>query len=156
MRRRTWIRRSIFGIFALFLLIQLVPVWLWQTNPPVQAEPRWDSPQSRAVAQRACFDCHSNETRWPIYTRVAPASWLATWDVVQGRQKLNFSEWGVAQAGEGQEPGELAKAVQNGEMPPSNYLLIHPDARLSAADQQLLLRSFPTFGTSGSQQGEDD
>ncbi len=49
----------------LFLLIQLVPVWAVQTNPPVVSEPQWNSPQTRALAVRACFDCHSNQTTWP-------------------------------------------------------------------------------------------
>jgi hypothetical protein len=57
-----------------FLLIQLVPYGRAHANPPVVKEPAWDSPTTRALAKRACFDCHSNETVWPWYTNVAPVS----------------------------------------------------------------------------------
>ena len=59
-----------------FLLIQLVPFGRDHTNPPVVQEPNWDSPATRELAQRACFDCHSNETVWPWYSNIAPVSWL--------------------------------------------------------------------------------
>ncbi|MBI5081140.1 MAG: heme-binding domain-containing protein [Chloroflexi bacterium] len=63
-------------LVAVVIGMQLVPVWLLKTNPPVTAEPKWDSEQTRALAKRACFDCHSNETVWPWYSNVAPVSWL--------------------------------------------------------------------------------
>ena len=124
-----------------FLVIQLIPVWLWQTNPVVVAEPNWDSAATRAMAQRACFDCHSNETVWPWYSKVAPVSWLVTKDVVEGRQRLNFSEWGVARGGrEGRDPlKDLNKVLTRGQMPPNKYLLIHPEAKLTEAERQQLL-----------------
>jgi hypothetical protein len=59
---------------VVFVAIQLVPYGRDHTNPPVTAEPRWDSPQTRTLAVSACFDCHSNETAWPWYTNVAPFS----------------------------------------------------------------------------------
>ena len=64
----------ILGVLCLGLVIQLLPYGRDHTNPPVVAEPLWDSPQTRALAKRACFDCHSNETIWPWYTNVAPVS----------------------------------------------------------------------------------
>jgi hypothetical protein len=70
---RTWIVRILLGAVALFALIQVVPYGRSHTNPPVQSEPKWDSPQTRALAVRACYDCHSNETTWPWYTNVAPS-----------------------------------------------------------------------------------
>ena len=132
---------------AAFVAIQLVPVWLLQANPPVVSEPKWDSPATRALAQRACFDCHSNETTWPLYARIAPVSWLVTLDVVRGRRALNFSEWGVARGGEIGEEGEgfergddeFAELIASGEMPPASYLLTHPNARLTEAEKQQLI-----------------
>ncbi len=76
-----------------FGLLQLVPYGRNHTNPPVAAEPAWASAQTRALAVRACFDCHSNETTWPWYSNVAPVSWLIQRDVDEGRRRLNFSEW---------------------------------------------------------------
>src|SRR5262245_48076822 len=95
-RSRIW---RILGVLlalsvVIFIGIQLIPLTRWQTNPVVVAEPNWPTAEDRALAQRACFDCHSNETVWPWYAHVAPVSWLVTRDVVEGRQKLNFSEWG--------------------------------------------------------------
>lgn len=126
---------ALLGIMAFGLLIQLIPYGKDYTNPTVAAEPVWDSPQSRALAQRACFDCHSNETVWPWYSRVAPMSWLVRRDVDEGREKLNFSEWGQGR----DERDEMAEVVQEGEMPMPIYLLMHPEAVLSNAEKQQLI-----------------
>ena len=82
------------GLVALFVLIQLVPYGRNHANPPVVKEPEWVSPQTRQLAKRACFDCHSNESVWPWYSNIAPVSWLVQNDVDEGRRRLNFSEWG--------------------------------------------------------------
>src|SRR6478735_10619944 len=81
--------------------IQFVPYGHAHTNPPVRLEPAWDSPQTRELAARACFDCHSNLTKWPWYSNVAPVSWLIQRDVDGGRAALNFSEWNKPQDGAG-------------------------------------------------------
>lgn len=121
---------------GLFLVIQLVPIGLLRTNPPVAAEPPWDSAATRALAQRACFDCHSNETVWPWYSKVAPVSWLVVLDTVRGRRALNFSEWGTGRRQH--EVDEVGRIVTRGEMPPSTYLLAQPKARLTADERQQL------------------
>ena len=134
-------------LLGLCVLIQLPVLWM-QNNPPVVREPNWDSPQTRALAQRACFDCHSNETNWAWYTRVPPTSFLTTLDVIRGRRHLNFSEWGVAsrggEQGEGDEGGEgigeMGEIIMEGEMPPSNYLPLHPEARLTNAEKLQLIQ----------------
>lgn len=113
---------------------QLVPYGRDHSNPVVTAEPAWNAPGTRALAQRACFDCHSNETRWPWYSNIAPVSWLVQADVDEGRQVLNFSEW-TREYEEAQESGET---VRNLEMPPRSYLLLHPEAKLSDAERQQL------------------
>jgi len=128
-------RNLLIAVFGLLVLIQLVPVWLFQSNPPVVAEPAWDSPQTRALAQRACFDCHSNETIWPWYSRIAPASWLVQHDVDEGREALNFSEWDRPQ----KKANDSAKEIQEREMPPRTYLLAHPPARLSQRERGSLI-----------------
>lgn len=121
-----------------FLALQLVPVWLAQINPRVVTEPAWDSADTRALTERACFDCHSNETRWPWYSKVAPVSWLTTYDVLEGRQKLNFSEWSAVKNSE-KLSREITKVLNQNEMPPNNYLLLHPAAQLTEAERQQLL-----------------
>jgi hypothetical protein len=138
----------LFGLAVLILvvifgLIQLVPYGRDHTNPPVLQEPAWDSAQTRALAVRACYDCHSNETVWPWYSNIAPVSWLVQRDVEEGRRRLNFSEWGTRR----QEADEAAEVVQEGEMPPSFYLPLHPLARLSSQEKSALVQGLvATFG----------
>ena len=117
-----------------FLLIQLVPYRI--SNPPVTAEPAWDSPQTRALVVAACFDCHSNETKWPWYTNVAPVSWLVQRDVESGRAQFNFSEWNKPQdVG----AGDIADVIRGGSMPPWYYTIIHRNANLSSAEKAALI-----------------
>jgi len=137
--KKTFGKLVVAGILValvLGLLIQLVPYGKNHTNPPVLGEPNWDSPQTRALAQRACFDCHSNETVWPWYSNIAPISWLAYRDVEEGRRKLNFSEWGISRQ---ENAGEVAESIWEGEMPMPIYLIQHPEARLTAAEKQALI-----------------
>lgn len=136
------------GLVVLGVLIQFVPYGHDHTNPPVMQEPQWDSLQTRALAKRACFDCHSNETVWPWYSSIAPASWLVYRDVAEGREHFNFSEWDMHPSlpegqGQGEEhqhgPEVIKEVLESGEMPPKQYLLLHPEARLSNEEVQLLI-----------------
>jgi hypothetical protein len=137
-------------LIAGFILIQWVPFGRDHTNPPVVAEPNWASPQTRDLAKRACFDCHSNETVWPWYSNIAPVSWLVLRDVEEGRGVINFSEWnasGSARSGrEGRGGGqEIAEVILEGKMPPLQYLPTHPDAVLSQAERQQLTSAVQAF-----------
>ncbi|HRQ38447.1 MAG TPA: heme-binding domain-containing protein [Chloroflexota bacterium] len=139
-----------------FLLIQVIPYGRDHTNPPVISEPAWDSPQTRALAERACFDCHSNETVWPWYSQVAPVSWLVQHDVDEGRRELNFSEWGYGRK-EGEAGEEMAEVIWEGEMPPAQFLLTHPEAHLTDAEKQQLVRGLTATGiSSGGESGEHE
>jgi len=134
-----WKRLIALGVFAAaggFLLIQAVPYGRNHDNPPVTSEPNWDSPQTRELAQRACFDCHSNETVWPWYSNIAPISWLTQHDTDEGRRTLNFSTWN--EGGKGREPYEAVEVVSDGEMPPPIYLIARSDAQLTAVEKQAL------------------
>ena len=125
----------ILGIVVLFgVAIQFVPTPVSRINPPVQAEPPWDSTATREVFYRACGDCHSNQTTWPWYSRVAPVSWLIASDVAEGRGRLNVSEWNRRQRA----ADEATEAVVEGEMPLPIYLIMHPNARLSTEERQTL------------------
>ena len=118
---------------VLFGLLQLIPVS--RTNPPVVREIKWDSPQTMALAERACMDCHSNETKYPWYAGVAPMSLLLADHINEGREKMNFSDWDNYYV----EFDEIEEQVAEGKMPPASYLLMHPEARLSDAEKQQLL-----------------
>ena len=128
---------AIFVILVIgFLFMQLIPYGQNHTNPPVVQEPNWDEPATRELAQRACFDCHSNETVWPWYSNIAPVSWLVQRDVDEGREKLNFSEW--QNASKFEKLDEISEVVLEGEMPPFTYYPTHPEARLSDQEKQQL------------------
>jgi hypothetical protein len=132
---------------VVLLGIQAVPYGHRHTNPPVRKEPRWDTPQTRELTVRACFDCHSNQTVWPWYSNIAPVSWLVQRDVESGRRELNYSEWDRPQ----DEGAESAGSLRTGRMPPWYY----PWARLSSAERQALLRGLETtFGSNGAEEDE--
>jgi Haem-binding domain len=133
---KKFMKRAALVLLGLFALIQLVPYGRAHENPPVRQEPRWDSPATRALAERACFDCHSNETKWPWYTWVAPMSWLVYHDVEDGRKHMNFSEWDRKQ----KDAHEAPEMVEEGEMPPWFYLPVHPEAKLTADEKAQLIR----------------
>ena len=133
-------RKRIFQILAIgilgLLLIQVIPFGHTRTNPPVVSEPNWPSPQARALVKEHCFQCHSNETDWTWYSNIAPGSWLIAFDVIEGRQRFNFSDWN-------KKPGELDEmisTIQEGEMPPIQYWIVHPSSRMNAQQKQELIQ----------------
>jgi hypothetical protein len=130
------IKWGLFGAIAIFLLIQLIPYGRSHENPPVTGEPNWNSDGTRQLTQDACFSCHSNETEYPWYSHIAPASWLIQRDIDEGRAALNFSEFDRDQ----EEAGEAAETVADGEMPPLRYTIINSDARLSDEETRQLVR----------------
>ncbi len=133
---RQSIKWGAIGLVVIFLVIQAIPYGRDHGNPDSRTEPPWDGPETRALAVGACFDCHSNETKWPWYSNVAPVSWLVQRDVDAGRDKLNFSEWDQPQP----EADEAVEVVDEGEMPPWQYRLLHSDARLSSEERQALVQ----------------
>jgi hypothetical protein len=129
----------VIGAVAVGVGIQFVPLKVVGKNPPQRF--KLDAPpEVEAVLRRACFDCHSNETKWPLYSRVAPGSWLLERDIHRGRNHLNFSEWGDVDEDERQTDLENCwEQIESGEMPPWFYILpFHPEAKLSAQDKALL------------------
>ncbi len=174
---RNLVLKIVGGLIAVgvlgFIAIQFVSVD--KSNPPVVSEPKWDSPQTQALVERSCYDCHSNETKWPWYSNVAPVSWLVARHVEEGRAELNFSEWGVnnnsageareseegeheedehesaegkhTEGREGEELEELIESIQEGEMPLPGYVRMHPEAHLTQAEIEALITGFKaTFG----------
>ena len=140
-----WKRAGLAVIF-LVVAIQLVPVD--RSNPPGEVR-MTVAPEVRAVLEQSCFDCHSNQTVWPWYSRVAPVSWLVAHDVEEGRGKLDFTTW------DDLEPRKQDKIRQEvweetsaGEMPLWFYLPAHPQAKLTAEDLATLR------GWSGTDAGE--
>jgi hypothetical protein len=149
--RRTLLRAGL-GLFVVAVLLQLVPYGRDHTNPPVTQDAPWPEGRARELATAACYDCHSNQTRWPPQSFVAPFSWLVARDVVQGREALNFSTWDEDDG----EADDAAEAVAAGEMPPRRYVLVHPDAALSDAERQLLIEALEAMDRARGGGGDDE
>jgi Haem-binding domain len=128
------------GLVLAAVLIVIQAIRPNRTNP--RTDPRMHIlaamtvPQNvDAILNRSCGDCHTNETIWPWYSRVAPVSWLVSYDVVSGRKSLNFSEWTKRDPRKtGETLGEICKEVTEGEMPGFAYRMMHPEARLGGGD----------------------
>jgi hypothetical protein len=126
------------GILAgAFVLLQLIPYGHDHGAPATTKRARL-GPAAARVAAGGCMDCHSNATRWPWYTNVAPASLLVVNDVKGGRDHLNLSRWDKPQP----DLEEVVRVIDGGGMPPAQYKLIHGDARLSAAQRRTLIAGF--------------
>jgi hypothetical protein len=138
---------------GIFLLLQAIPYGRTHSNPPMLAEPAWDSPRTRELAVRACFDCHSNETKWPWYADVAPLSWAVQYDVEVARKIVNFSEWNRRY-----ELGVYSgKRTRETMMPPYKYVMAHPEANLTAEEREELAQGLDrTLGTPHAAQGYYD
>ena len=109
-----------------------------RTNPPVESDVA-APPVIAPLLRRACYDCHSHETVWPWYSLVAPVSWLLAHDVREGREDLDFSTWAAyGPVKKAKKLRETADEVTQGEMPPRLYRVAHREARLTAAERQVL------------------
>ena len=111
-----------------------------RTNPPVDPARTLDAhaavtPDVHAILTRACQDCHSDETVWPWYTNVAPASWLVISHVNDGRRHLNLSAWTTYDTPKAAKKlNEICEHVRDGEMPLTSYVWMHSNAALSGDD----------------------
>lgn len=140
---KTRIMRAAIVLAGIFIFVQVVPYGRDHANPPVLGEPSWDTSRTRELFFRACKNCHSNETEWPWYASVAPASWLVQHDVTEARYEFNVSEWGRRK----NKGDEAAEEFREGHMPPFYYLPLHAEARFTAAEREEFLRGLAaTFG----------
>lgn len=123
-------------VVVVFLAIQLVPVT--RDNPPDTA-PFKAPAEVMAVVSTSCMDCHSNRTRWPWYSRIAPVSWLVAHDVKEAREHLNLSSWGTFSADkQTRVRDEMLEHIEKGEMPPTIYLWAHSEARIDDHDRAVM------------------
>jgi hypothetical protein len=140
-KKSKWILVALVAVFALLQFTNPA-----RTNPPLP--PGGDisatnppPPQIAALLRAACYDCHSDETKWPWYSRVAPVSWLVVGDVNDGRERLNFSDWPHALPERAAKRLErMSEELDYKEMPPAKYTALHPAARLTDAQRQELIQ----------------
>jgi hypothetical protein len=135
------LKLSALALGALFCSLQVVPASIKTATPPEHSHPqnveRVVGPELGAILKRSCQDCHSNDTAWPWYSRIAPVSWMIASHVRQGREKLNFSEWIPGKLTSNQ-MAEVCDAVSNGSMPLRGYSMLHSDAKLSSHDVEVI------------------
>ncbi|HHO52266.1 MAG TPA: hypothetical protein ENK18_15675 [Deltaproteobacteria bacterium] len=120
-------------------------------NPPVSREIVWIDAQTEALARRACYDCHSNETEWQAIHRLPLLNSIVEGDVARGRCHMNFSAWD----GPNEEAAEAVEVLLDGEMPLPSYTLAHPRARLDDEEIVQLIEGIEaTFATDPPLPGE--
>lgn len=131
---------GILGLGIAFAALQLPQPS--RTNPPVKIDflkTTTASPDVAAMFRATCYDCHSDETRWPWYSYVAPMSWQIADDVNAGRRHVNLSEWPEDNPGLMRKKIEdMNDAIDDGDMPLQKYTLIHKDARLTPQQRNRL------------------
>lgn len=139
--------KNILSIAGVILLAAFVIAQFIQpnfSNPPVNEAETLEAttavpPEVSAILNRSCTDCHSNNTRYPWYSKISPASWFMNNHIVEGRRELNFSIWATySPKRKAKKLEEICEQVKEKEMPLPSYLWIHRDAALSADEITLL------------------
>ncbi len=146
-------RRSkiLLAVVGCLMMMQLVPPP--RSAPPINGVVE-APPEVRAILRDACWDCHSSETKWPVYSRVAPLSWWIGWHVSHGREYLNFTDWdGLSGKERGHAMHEIVEVVEEGEMPLASYTWLHPEARLNGEQKRVLVEWAQAM--SGGEEGDD-
>ena len=136
-KKLKWIALVLVAGFALLQLTNPA-----RTNPPVVRDLSTASPpppQINTLLHNACYDCHSYETKWPLYSRLAPSSWLVVRDVNEGREHLNFSDWPQDPARVATKLNHISDQLDDDEMPPKKYTLLHPEARLTETQRKAIM-----------------
>jgi hypothetical protein len=150
------VKIAFLALAAFLVAIQIVQPK--RLNPPVVPSRSLASHEKvpgevQTILNRACGDCHSNETSWPWYSHLAPLSWVITDDVNQGRRHMNFQDWDAQTS-----PREahdhildICTEVQQKGMPPFSYRLVHPDSRLNPMEIAAICSWTQSFGAAPEQ-----
>ena len=134
---KKWLKWAGLAVVIVLGALQFVPVT--RVNPTERSEAALP-PEVQGLLQRACFDCHSNETRWPWYSYIAPVSFLIAHDVRDGRRELNFSLWNqYNDRRKARKFKEIVEQVEKKKMPQWYYVLVHPEAKLSDAEREIIM-----------------
>jgi hypothetical protein len=139
---------KIVWILLIVLILAFITLQFIPNHMPTNAEAGKDdlvtsgiSPSAiSSILRTSCYDCHSSQTSYPWYSKVAPASWLLAKDIREGREELNFSEWGsYSKRRQIRNLEKIKEEVTSGDMPLKNYLLIHRNAKLSQEQKTALV-----------------
>jgi len=139
---------KIVGISLLVVLIGIQFIRIDKNNPPVDESLNFFStesfsPEGMALVKNACYDCHSNESKYPWYSNFAPVSFLLADHIKEGREELNFSEYqSYSDKKKNHKLEEISEALREGWMPIDNYVWMHSEAKLSAEQRESLAKEF--------------
>jgi hypothetical protein len=130
-------------IIAVLMILQLFP----SGRPDISNNNKDDLIANNTIndtvtklIRNACYDCHSNETKYPWYSYVAPVSWLVSRDVRMGRENLNFSNWeSYSKLDKAEYLDDISDEVSSGEMPLPIYIPLHPEAKLTQKEREILV-----------------
>lgn len=130
------LRIILLAVIALFIVIQFIPSGIPENAPEDEKSISNSSLMTEPVMdqlRKSCFDCHSNQTQFPWYAKIAPSSWLLSSHIANGKAHLNFSEWeNYSKREKIGLLGDIRNEVETGKMPLKSYLMIHKDARLNS------------------------
>lgn len=136
MKKLFSLKNVLLAVVVILLIIQFVPVN--RENPEAKA-PLQFSPEVATIMKESCADCHSNNTVWPWYSYVAPASWIITHHVEDGRRHLNFSNWGeYSDRKKIRKLDEITEEIEKGNMPLKPYIPLHSGADLTDQEIEIL------------------
>jgi len=133
-------------LLAIFILIQFIRID--KTNPKVDQAQDFisiykPSESITKTLKSSCYDCHSNESKYPWYSNIAPVSWMVKHHIDEGREELNFSEWGIfSTKRKAKKIEEIIEEIEVGEMPMKPYVIMHNDAKISDTNRKKFLAFF--------------
>lgn len=132
---------ALLGLCAAVLGLSFVHPWGNLRSAAAATTESFGAPGDvRQLMVRSCGDCHSDRTRWPLYSHVAPASWLVERDVNLGREHMNLSRWSLYTIEERVDLlSKISTQLRLRQMPLKQYLLLHPEARLSDSERKLII-----------------
>ncbi len=136
------LRYSAIFLLLLFIIIQFIPIDLPENNTDITADilqTEKASDEVKLILEKACYDCHSNQTVYPWYSKMAPVSWLVARDTRLGRDELNFSEWGeLSKRKRVKILSNMVEEVEDKKMPLKIYTVVHRDAILTQHEIEIL------------------
>ena len=135
-------RKILIGIVIVFAILQFFRIDYTQPESMIENDfiAITNPPESVANTLRtSCYDCHSNQTTYPWYSQIAPVSWWVGDHIHEGREELNFSEWGTfSEKRKAKKLHEIEEEVEEGEMPLESYLIMHSESKLSEEQREEL------------------
>ncbi|MDZ7316033.1 MAG: heme-binding domain-containing protein [candidate division KSB1 bacterium] len=131
------LRKTLLSLVTVFILVQFIPVN--RNNPPMEKD--LNAPDRvKTILRVSCYDCHSHETKWPSYSRIAPISWLIAHHVREGREYLNFSHFESMDSTQKRLAAvQIKREIEKGSMPLAPYVWMHSQAKMTPEKRQIVL-----------------